>query len=82
MAKPEGDELTEARLNQAAQHLGSVSLLYMLKALTEGDVRSVKRDEPDRTWFTPQVAYNLEAVSHDVERRIRQLPSQETPQVR
>lgn len=60
LIKPFGDPDDPEHLQAIARGLGNRSRLLMLQALTEGDIRSVKRDEPGRGWFTPQVAQKVD----------------------
>jgi hypothetical protein len=59
-------ETTPERLMEIARRLQTVSRVNMLLALTEGDVRCVKRDIPGRTWYTPLAKDRIKTYSDKV----------------
>lgn len=58
---------TPERTLEVARRIQTVPRLKMLQTLTEGDIRSVKRDIPGRTWFTPVAAETLETNCQKIE---------------
>ncbi|MBY0402394.1 MAG: hypothetical protein K2X66_00705 [Cyanobacteria bacterium] len=67
IAKPDGDPLNKEKLKSALAQLGTPSVLKMLCALTEGDVRCVRFDIPGRTWFDASLQSNLSKASQTIE---------------
>jgi hypothetical protein len=66
MARPDAVPTTPTIVRQAASALGSSSVLKMLRALTEGDVRCVRFDVPDRTWYDPDMIQRVYEYSQRV----------------
>ncbi len=66
MARPDAVPTTPSVIRQAADVLGSASVLKMLRALTEGDVRCVRFDLPERTWYDPDMIQRVYDYSQRV----------------
>jgi hypothetical protein len=66
MARPDASPTTPKVVRQAADLLGSASVLKMLRALTEGDVRCVRFDVPGRTWYDPDMIQRVYEYSQKV----------------
>lgn len=66
MARPDAVPTTPTVVRQAAEVLGSSSVLKMLRALTEGDVRCVRFDVPGRTWYDPDMIQRVYEYSQRV----------------
>ncbi len=64
----------EGQLEQLAALIPTPAELVMLQALTEGDIRSVKRDS---AWFTPEIAGRLRDYGGMIDARIRRNRAQD-----